>query len=232
MASRPDFSHTAKLMAHPSRAAMLDALLGTDGLPASELAREANITLQTASEHLGKLVEGKMVRVEKHGRHRYFRLASLDVARAIESLTVIAPSVRVSSLKDAGRVKRIHMARTCYDHLAGKLGVSLTDSLLKRKYIMEGQDDFLVSEDGERFFREFGIDLDTLRKKRRFFARKCLDWSERRYHLAGSLGNAVLERLLALGWVEKQAERTVRVTEKGATELEKTFGNEICLEVK
>lgn len=223
MASRPDFSNTAKLMAHPSRAAMLDALLGTDGLPASELAREANVSLQTASEHLGKLVEGKIVSVEKYGRHRYFRLANPNVAQAIESLTVISPPVRVSSLKDADRVKRIHMARTCYDHLAGKLGVSLTQSLLKKKYLMEGQNDFLLSEEGERFFREFGIDLAVLRKKRRFFARKCLDWSERRYHLAGSLGNAVLERLLSLGWVEKQAERTVRVTEKGTTELEKTF---------
>ncbi|MGE6256359.1 ArsR/SmtB family transcription factor [Heyndrickxia sporothermodurans] len=219
MGSRPDFSYVAKLMGDPSRAAMLDALLGLDGLPASELARKAKISLQTASGHLAKLVEGNLVRVEKHGRHRYFRLASTEVAQALETLTVIAPPAKISSLKDSSRSNRIRLARTCYDHLAGKLGVSLTDAFIEKGYLIEQKNDFFVSDKGERFFGDFGIDLEELRKKRRHFARKCLDWSERRYHLAGSLGNAVLLRLLELGWIEKLPDRAVGLTKKGQSGL-------------
>lgn len=198
MGSRPDFSYVAKLMADSSRAAMLDALLGIDGPPATELAKKANVSLQTASGHLSKLVEGELVCVEQHGRHRYFRLASTDVAQAIETLTVIAPPARISSLKDSSRADKIKIARTCYDHLAGKLGVALTGAFIEKGYLVEAQDDFIVTDKGETFFYEFEIDLDSSRKKRRHFARKCLDWSERRYHLAGSLGHAVLMRLFDL----------------------------------
>lgn len=215
MGSRPDFSHVAKLMADSSRAAMLDALLGLDGLPATELALKANVSLQTASGHLSKLVEGGLVCVEQHGRHRYFRLASTDVAYAIETLTVIAPPARINSLKDSSRAKKIKIARTCYDHLAGKLGVALTGAFIEKGYLVETQDDYIITNKGEMFFHEFEIDLDSLRKKRRHFARKCLDWSERRYHLAGSLGHAVLMRLFDLNWIEKLPDRAVKITKEG-----------------
>ncbi|MCM3549897.1 ArsR family transcriptional regulator [Niallia circulans] len=224
MGSRPDFSYIAKLMADSSRAAMLDALLGLDGLPASELARKANISLQTASSHLTKLAEGNLVSVEKHGRHRYFRLASTDVAQAIETLTVIAPPTRINSLKDSSSVEKIKIARTCYDHLAGKLGVSITEAFLEKGYLLEDQEDFLVTDKGEKFFNHFEIDIDVLRKKRRHFARKCLDWSERRYHLAGALGNAVLVRLFDLCWIEKLPDRAVKVTKRGKAGLYETLG--------
>lgn len=224
MVSRPDFSYAAKLIADSSRAAMLDALLGLDGLPASELARKANISLQTASGHLAKLVEGNLVRVEKHGRHRYFRLASTDVAQALERLTVIAPPPRINSLRDFSRAQKIQVARTCYDHLAGKLGVSITGAFIEKGYLVEDKDDFLVTDQGEKFFYDFEIDLDDLRNKRRYFARKCLDWSERRYHLAGSLGNAVLVRLLDLRWIEKLPDRAVKITKKGEAGLYEYLG--------
>ncbi|MGV3487733.1 MAG: ArsR/SmtB family transcription factor [Tuberibacillus sp.] len=224
MGSRPEFSYVAKLMADSSRAAMLEALLGIDGLPASELARKANVSLQTASGHLAKLVEGNLVRVEKYGRHRYFRIASADVAHAIESLTVIAPSPRINSLKDSSRAEKVRHARTCYDHLAGKLGVLLTEAFLQKGYLIDDEVDFLVTEMGEKYFHDFGIDLDALRNKRRYFARKCLDWSERRYHLAGSLGNAILVRLLNLGWIEKLPDRALKVTKAGSVGLYESLG--------
>ncbi|MBY7144837.1 helix-turn-helix transcriptional regulator [Virgibacillus sp. NKC19-3] len=227
MGSRPDFSFIAKLMADSSRASMLDALLGLDGLPATELARKANISLQTASGHLTKLVEGNLVSVEKHGRHRYFRLASADVAQAIEALTVIAPPARINSLTDSSRAKKNKIARTCYDHLAGKLGVSITEAFAEKGYLLEDADDFLVTDNGEKFFYHFGIDIEVLRKKRRHFARKCLDWSERRYHLAGSLGNAVLVQLFDLGWIEKLPDRAVKITKRGESGLYETLG--ICI---
>jgi DNA-binding transcriptional ArsR family regulator len=224
MGSRPDFSYVAKLMADSSRAAMLEALLGLDGLPASELARKANVSLQTASGHLAKLVEGNLVGVEKHGRHRYFRIASPDVAHAIETLTVISPSPNINSLKDFSRAEKVRMARTCYDHLAGKLGVSLTEAFIQKGLLIEGEVDFHVTDMGEKFFRDFEIDLAALRNKRRYFARKCLDWSERRYHLAGSLGNAVLVRLLDLGWIEKLPDRAIKVTKTGRVGLYESLG--------
>lgn len=211
-------------MADSSRAAMLEALLGLDGLPANELARVANITLQTASGHLAKLVEGNLIRVEKHGRHRYFRLASTDVAQAIETLTVITPAPKINSLKDSSRAEKVRIARTCYDHLAGKLGVSLTEAFIEKGYLVEDEVDFHVTEKGEQFFRNFKIDLVALRKKRRHFARKCLDWSERRYHLAGSLGHAVLMRLLELHWIDKLPDRAVKITKAGKEGLFESFG--------
>lgn len=228
MESRPDFSYVAKLMGDSSRAAMLEALLGLDGLPANELARKANVSLQTASGHLAKLVEGNLIRVEKHGRHRYFRLASPDVAHAIETLTVIAPAPNIKSLKNFSRAEKVRIARTCYDHLAGKLGVSLTEAFIQKGYLAEGENDFLVTDKGEKFFCDFDINLDVLRNQRRYFARKCLDWSERRYHLAGALGNAVLLRLLDLHWIEKLPDRAVKVTRTGRVGLYESLGITDC----
>ncbi|WP_060207261.1 ArsR/SmtB family transcription factor [Sporosarcina koreensis] len=228
MESRPDFSYVAKLMGDSSRAAMLEALLGLDGLPTNELARKANVSLQTASGHLAKLVEGNLIRVEKHGRHRYFRLASPDVAHAIETLTVIAPAPNIKSLKNFSRAEKVRIARTCYDHLAGKLGVSLTEAFIQKGYLAEGENDFLVTDKGEKFFSDFDINLDVLRNQRRYFARKCLDWSERRYHLAGALGNAVLLRLLDLHWIEKLPDRAVKVTRTGRVGLYESLGITDC----
>ncbi|GGP08992.1 ArsR/SmtB family transcription factor [Oceanobacillus neutriphilus] len=224
MGSRPDFSYVAKLMADSSRAAMLEALLDLDGLPASELAKRANISLQTASGHLTKLVEGNLLNVEKHGRHRYYRIAHVDVAQAIEMLTVIAPPPKINSLKDSSRAKNIQIARTCYDHLAGKLGVLLTKALIEKGYLYEDENNFLVTAEGEQFFYDFNIDLDALRQKRRHLTRKCLDWSERHYHLAGALGNGILIRLFDLGWIERLPGRAVKVTDTGEKGLYETLG--------
>lgn len=224
MGSRPDFSFVAKLMADSSRAAMLEALLDLDGLPASELAKRANISLQTASGHLTKLVEGNLLSMEKHGRHRYFRIAHADVAQAIEMLTVIAPPPKINSLKDFSRAKNIQIARTCYDHLAGKLGVLLTRALIEKGYLHEKENNFLVTAEGEQFLYDFNIDLNALRQTRRHFARKCLDWSERHYHLAGALGNGILIRLFDLGWIERLPGRAVKVTDTGEKGLYEALG--------
>lgn len=224
MGSKPDFSYVAKLMADSSRAAMLEALLGLDGLPASELAKRANISLQTASGHLAKLVEGNLICMEKYGRHRYFRIANPDVAQAIEMLTVIAPPPKINSLNDSLNAEKIQIARTCYDHLAGKLGVLLTDTFIEKRLLLEQENNFLVTKDGQQFFQDLKIDLAALQQKRRHFARKCLDWSERRYHLAGALGNAVYVRLLDLCWIEQLSDRAVRITDAGESGLNESLG--------
>ncbi len=206
---------------------MLDALSGKHSLPAGELARRAAITPQTASAHLGKLVDGGLLVLIREGRHRYYQLASAEVAHALEALSVIAPPAKVYSLRESLAAERLRFARTCYDHLAGKLGVQLTQILQDTGvlHLEEQERSCRVTEEGERFLTEFGIDLESLRGLRRAFALPCLDWSERRYHLAGALGAAFAERLFLLGWIERQsASRAVRLTESGQSGFTETFG--------
>ncbi|SMO57448.1 ArsR/SmtB family transcription factor [Melghirimyces algeriensis] len=218
----------ATLVSEPSRAAILTALLDGRLHPASELAYMAGIKPQTASFHLAKMVSANIVTVEKYGRHRYYGIQNQEVAHILESLLSIAPPVEVKSLKQASEEKAIRLARTCYDHLAGNLGVQLTDSLNKMGVIGEKKDEFIVTEKGEEFFTAFQIDLGKVKKERRSFSRKCLDWSERRHHLAGALGNALLERLLELNWIQRLPKtRAVKITMDGQKGLKETFSIEI-----
>ncbi|MGC4377196.1 winged helix-turn-helix domain-containing protein [Fictibacillus sp. Mic-4] len=224
----PNAAKVAALVSEPSRAAILTALLDGRFHPASELAFMAGVKPQTASFHLAKMVDANVVAVEKHGRHRYYGIRDEEVARVMESILSIAPPVKIKSLKQASEDRAVRFARTCYDHLAGNLGVKLTESLLNSGVIGEEENAFTVTKKGEEFFEAFQIDLKLVRKKRRSFSHKCLDWSERRHHLAGALGNALLERLLELNWMERLPKtRAIKITADGKKGLKETFSVEI-----
>lgn len=221
----PNTVKVAELIGDTSRITMLIRLIGGKAIPATELAHAAGISPQTASTHLAKLVEGGLLTYEMHGRHKYFRLASSEVALALESLQAIAPQKPVRSLRESDQLKALHYARTCYDHLAGRIGVALNDRLHELKWIEEAGADYQLTVEGRHFLQDFGIDVELCHKKRRRFARPCLDWSERRYHLAGSLGAALTGRLFELEWIRRLPDgRAVLVTEAGIKGLEDVFG--------
>jgi DNA-binding transcriptional ArsR family regulator len=206
-------------MGEPTRAAMLVSLLDGCARTASELAACAEVSPQVASNHLAKLLEGHLLTLETQGRHRYYRLASPEVARALEALAAIS---RPSKHHASPKVPRdLQFARTCYDHLAGRLGVVVTEGLLEQKYLLEKSSDYGLTLAGEQWFADFGIDVRALKDSRRSFARRCLDWSERRPHLAGALGAALFWQLQGLGWVIQKKGRAVRLTVAGRSGLER-----------
>lgn len=221
----PDIASVASLIGEPSRVAMLISLLGGKSLPASELARIARITPQTASSHLAKLMEGGLIVHEANGRHRYYRLANAEVAQAIESLQAIASPKPVRSLRESDQLRAMRFARTCYDHLAGEVGVALTERMLALEWIEKRDQDFVLREAGKEKLLSLGVNVEQPAKSRRSYARQCLDWSERRHHLAGSLGAALTRRLLELGWIERyQDHRAVRITDAGYKGFAEEFG--------
>ncbi|WP_280235637.1 ArsR/SmtB family transcription factor [Nocardia cyriacigeorgica] len=238
-----DIARAAALIADPSRAVMLKCLADGRTLPASALAGEAAVSAATASAHLAKLVEGRLVTVARKGRHRYYRLAGSDVSAALEALALIAPPLPITSLRESNRTNALHRSRTCYDHLAGQLGVALLQALLDRG-ILTGYDGVHRPEDavrdrpsayghdiryeltdtGRERLGELGIDTDRL-PPRRPAIRYCVDWSEHRHHLAGGLGAALTTRLFDLGWVRwGVAPRLVHLTDHGAAGLEQSLG--------
>jgi hypothetical protein len=200
---------------------MLTSLLDGRALAAGELARAANVSPQSASMHLSQLLEGGLVRVAQDGRHRYYQIASREVAYAVEALGVIASPRKQKPL---GEGDPICYARTCYDHLAGAMAVSLAESLQQRRYLLARIDvdrEFDVTATGEKFFRQWRIDVNQLRSEKRAFARRCLDWTERRDHVAGALGAAICQRFLELRWIARDRNsRIVRVTSSGRRQLE------------
>ncbi len=220
MEAPPNLAGIGALIGHPTRAVMLEALIDGRTWTASELARRAGVTPQTASAHLHKLVEGGLLSVDSRGRHRYFRLASADVADALEALEVLA--TRRATRPGLRRIERepLSEARTCYDHLAGRLGVNLIESLVGMRCFREGDDGYTVMPKGRQLLSELGVDLEQARHRRRSFARKCLDWSEQRYHLGGALGAALADRFFELDWLRRAPKsRVVTVTGRGAREL-------------
>jgi DNA-binding transcriptional ArsR family regulator len=220
-----DISAPATLIGDPTRATFLMALSEGRSLPASELARRAGVTASTASIQLTKLVEGGFLATERNGRHRYYSLSDPEVAAAIEALAVIAPRRPASSLKQASRGSELQAARTCYDHLAGVLGVSLLEALRDERLLTAKLE---VTQRGRKRFRELGIDVDRLAGRRRPVTRACLDWTERRHHLAGSLGAAVTSRCFELGWIERlPTSRAVRLTRRGRCEMPTRFRLEL-----
>src|SRR5690606_9752140 len=176
----------------------------------SELAFAAGVTPQTASSHLAKLTDAGLLAVEKQGRHRYYRLAGPAVAEALEPLSHLAPGSRVPERRQAQlrRVGELRLARFCYDHLAGRLGVALTDALIKRRFLRREESDFRLGPSGRAFLEELGVDVVAAEGQRRHFARCCLDWSERRPHLGGALGAALADQLLRRKWLRR--DRTPR----------------------
>jgi DNA-binding transcriptional ArsR family regulator len=222
----PNISATAFLIADPARTMMLMALLDGRALPAGELAYAANITAQTASSHLAKLLDGGLVTVETEGRHRYYRLAGAHVAQALEQLAAIRPDAPIKRKALTPKARELRFCRCCYDHLAGQVGVAITRGLQERGYILAAEDKrFDVTPAGIAWFSSLGIDISALKPTRQGLARQCLDWTERTHHLAGPLGVQFMGQLCAVEWLKKSHDsRAVFVTSKGWTELSAQLG--------
>jgi DNA-binding transcriptional ArsR family regulator len=219
-----NIAFVASLLADPSRAAMCLALAGGEARPAGELAARAGVSAQTASNHLAKLVSGRMLRVEQQGRWRYYRLASPDVGHAVEALAVDAPALPASRDGDGldGAARRLRNARTCYSHLAGRLGVALAEALVRERWLEEDGREFRVTPAGRRALGELGIDARGRREQPP--ARRCIDWTERRPHVAGPVGTGLASLALDRGWVRRvRGTRAVMVTAAGRRALEKLF---------
>lgn len=210
------FKQIAGLIGDPTRAAIMWTLLDGKAFTATELAMAAATTPQNISMHLAKLVQADLLCVESQGRHRYYKYARKEVAYAIEAMTSLLPAPSAKSPVDSDNNSAIKNCRTCYDHLAGKVGVAVTDSLLRQKILIEKNDQFEVSSKGEKWFASLGIDTGELQQQRRSFLRPCLDWSERRHHIAGSLAAALLDKMIARDWLRKtKNSRALVVTAKG-----------------
>jgi DNA-binding transcriptional ArsR family regulator len=206
----------AALLGDSTRAAMLDALMDGEARPAGELARRAGVAPSTASEHLQRLLDGRLLTVEPHGRERRYRLASAEVADVLESLSRLGSDAPLRSLRAAGRTEALRAARTCYDHLAGRLGVAITEALVERGALRAADGSFELTGSGEALLSGLGVDVAAARERKRVFARACLDWSERRPHLAGALGAALADAALAQDWVRRRPnDRALRVTPRG-----------------
>jgi len=220
-----DMAGVAALVGDPTRAIMLASLMDGRALTATELALDAGISPQTASGHLSKLVDAHLLTVLKQGRHRYHRLASPLVGRMLEGIMAVAaieapPRHRPRSARDDAMC----FARTCYDHLAGRLGVALADALVARGLVQLDDDGGQVTAEGRAFLDDFGLEGGA-RGQRGAFCRPCLDWSERRWHLGGRLGVDLARRCFDLGWIERLRDsRAVTVTPKGRTGFEQRFG--------
>jgi DNA-binding transcriptional ArsR family regulator len=232
------------LLSDPGRCRVLLALADGRALPASVLASEPGVAASTASEHLAKLLDAQLLRVEAHGRHRYYRLAGSHVARLLETLAQYAPATPVRSLREGTRAHAVRQARHCYDHLGGRLSVALMDSLLARGFIAGGDGrfdatnarddrlsapghdiDYRLTDQGASWLRDFGVDIDAVRARRRPLIRYCLDWSEQRHHLAGALGAAMAGVFFERGWLRPAPDsRAVLVTKPGARALRAQLG--------
>jgi len=252
-----DVAVIAAVLADPGRWRVLAALGDGRALPASMLAAEAGVAASTASEHLARLVGAGLLTVERHGRYRYFQLAGLEVAELLEALARVAPPAPVRSLREGTRAQALRFARTCYDHLAGRVGVAVMDAMLRRGFLEGGENQvelegapgagelapvrprgdglaapgkairFGLTERGAAFLGELGVDLTTL-PRRRPAVRYCIDWSEQRPRLAGGVGAALTSRLLVLGWLRPaERSRAVHLTDHGRAGLASVLGIDV-----
>lgn len=216
----------AALVGDTTRATMLAALMGGQALTSSELASLAGVSRPTASGHLNKLARARLIAVTQKRRNRYYRIASPLVARMLESIKAVAaietpPRYQPRSARDDA----LRFARTCYDHVAGKLGVAIADSMVAARYVVLTEDGGEVTKAGTKFLGLLGAELDSQTRRRRIFCRACLDWSERRYHIAGFVGAEIWRRCLELGWlVRRRNTRAIGVTPAGRRGLRETFG--------
>jgi DNA-binding transcriptional ArsR family regulator len=232
MTSLSTFAEVAALAGDPARAGILHALMDGRALTASELAQVAGITPQTASGHLARMATAGLLAVEKQGRHRYHRLASSAVAQMMESIMQVASGLGSTRrpLVVGPRDAALRAARTCYDHLAGRLGVALADALVEGGQVELASDGGLVTDVGVAFFDRIGIDLDGLmtrggRRSARILCRPCLDWSERRPHIAGRIGAAICTHSFSQGWMRRiHRTRAVTITPKGQRIFREQFG--------
>ena len=216
MPAGPDISIIAALIGNPACTNMLLALIAGPALTSTELAHEAGLSLATTSGHLGRLEQARLVSVEKQGRHRYYRLADATVARALEGLMPLAARAGHQRTRPGPRDPQLRHARSCYDHLAGELAVRMYDALSTRKFIVRGGDAIEVTKAGRAFFNAGGINVAALEGNRRALCRPCLNWSERRHHLSGTLGAAIFSLFTAKRWARRTpGERIVRFGKDG-----------------
>jgi len=228
MKAGPDIAMVASLVGDPARANMLTALMTGRALTATELAHQAGITPQTASSHLSKLEAGGLIEPEKQGRHRYFRLTGSDVAGVLEGLAGLAARAGHMRVRTGPKDPALRRARICYDHLAGDLGVQMLDSTRKQKLVRQSKQSIELTGEGKRFMaKALQIDADMLAHPRRPVCKACLDWSERRHHLAGTLGAAVMSRFTELNWAARDSapgSRVVNFTRTGEKKFAALFG--------
>jgi DNA-binding transcriptional ArsR family regulator len=226
MGPQPNIASTAFLIADPARASMLMALLDGRARPAGELAHAAGVTAQTASSHLGKLLAGGLIVVETAGRHRYYRLAGSHVALTLENLASISPAVAARRKPSSREAQRLQFARCCYDHLAGRIGVAVTQGMQERGFLVPRTDkQYEVTPAGAKWFEGMGLEIAKLKASRKGLARQCLDWSEREHHLAGPLGVQFMSILCANGWLRRSnLSRAIDVTPKGWLGLREQLG--------
>ena len=218
-----EIAYITSLIGDPVRTCILWMLLDSRAYTAIELATAADTSPQNISMHLKKLVQANLLAVERQGRHKYYRLAGSEVAYAIEAIGSLVPNGRHKKIVD-NKDSNVKYCRTCYDHLAGKVGVLTMEALLHRRYLQQNKATYDLTNNGEVFFSEMGINVEQLKKQRRILARPCLDWSERKHHLAGSLGAALLETMLSSDLIRKtKHSRAVVVTPKGQMELYERF---------
>jgi len=228
MKAGPDIAMVASLVGDPARSNMLTALMTGRALTASELAHQAGVTPQTASSHLAKLEAGGLIEQEKQGRHRYYRLADPDVAAVLEGLEGLAARAGHLRVRTGPKDPALRRARVCYDHLAGDLGVQMLDSMKRQRLLRQRKQDVELTAEGGRFLAEsLQISADDLAHPRRPLCKTCLDWSERRHHLAGTLGAALLNRFTELKWAARDAapgSRVVNFTRQGEKRFAALFG--------
>lgn len=225
MKEGPNIAHIAALIGDPARANMLTVLMNGKALTVSELAEEAGVTIQTASSHLSKLDKGGLLRPRKQGRHKYFALANDNVAHVLEGLMGLAAGAGHPRRRTGPKDAELRRARVCYNHLAGDMGTQMFESLLARRHLTLQGEALALTETGEAFVSEFGIDLRRLRSNPAPLCRECLDWSERRSHLAGSLGRAFLSLIEEKSWAKRDDKtRVVTFTKLGAREFMRLFG--------
>ena len=220
MFSKYPVSEVAALLSDPARVAMLTALLGGESRPAGELARIARLSPQAASAHLAKLTAAQMLVMVRLGRHHYYRIAKPEVGLALEALAAVSPAMNRTGIPETDEARALRSARTCFDHLAGRAAVSIADSLVRKGFLIRGATDFQLTTSGENFLQSLDLDTSLLRARRRTFAKACLDWTERKHHIAGALGAGLLNAFCDKKWVNTQrGTRAVRITSSGRREL-------------
>ncbi len=224
MKEAPDISRIAALIGDPARANILNALMSGKALTATELAGEAGVTLQTTSSHLAKLDAGGLIRPRKEGRHKYFTLASEEVALVLEALTGLAAGSGHLRHRPGPRDPELRHARICYNHLAGNMGIRAYDSMSARGFFGHSRNGMTLTSSGRAFVTALGVDLDALPPSRAPMCRDCLDWSERRPHLAGRLGRALLSHMQEVGWATRRdGTRIIHFSPRGMTAFNAAF---------
>jgi DNA-binding transcriptional ArsR family regulator len=219
-----EIGYITSLIGDPVRTTILWTLLDNRAYTATELAISANTSPQNISMHLNKLAQADLLTIESQGRHRYYKISRPEVAYALEAIGNLIPNVKHRKIVGNKENSAIKYCRTCYDHLAGKVGVLITEALLAQKILAVEANAYIVTELGDPFFSELEIDVEELKKSRRVFAKPCLDWSERKHHLAGALGAALLDKMLSLDYIRRtKNSRAIIITSKGQLQLYDRF---------